>query len=54
MSNLVITLEAKLADAAPREEGGARSGGEARAAEERHGVRRGRHAVPLRVHQSYR
>lgn len=41
---LVITLEAKLADAAAREEGGARGGREACAAEERHGVRRGRHA----------
>jgi hypothetical protein len=54
MSNLVITLEAKLADAAPREEGGARSGGEARAAEERHGVRRGRHAGVHQLAHSYR
>ena len=38
-----VTLEAELAGAAAREEGGARGGGEARAAEERHGVRRGRH-----------
>uniref|UniRef100_A0A0A9H944 Uncharacterized protein n=1 Tax=Arundo donax TaxID=35708 RepID=A0A0A9H944_ARUDO len=37
-------LEAKRADAAaPGEKGGARSGGEACAAEERHGVRRGGH-----------
>jgi hypothetical protein len=47
------TLEAKLVvahAAASREEGGR----QACAAEERHGVRRGRHAVPLRVHHSYR
>lgn len=43
-SNLAITLEAKLADAAAGKEGGARGGREACAAEERHGVRRGRHA----------